>query len=281
MPPPPPSWQPLLGHDADRVRAQLTAGGWGRARGPARLPAAAGRRPPQPIAILGRHRGPHPFFTVAASWTATAASCWFFFGKNHERSCRNFPFFLRADLQPQPFGHGEFRWGYEAKEGAERLFIPLTENRKYDSTRPTSCQESLWAQYLALEKFPNAFRFISHWHSGPGAPVVGSDYRHRVDACLVTKPGQIAFGQYHSDYRHYQGHLESCPAAAAARGGGRGGGDGDGPPFFGRHGVKTSSVKNVFSQSTAAAPAPAAAPSNRGGCGGGSGCGRLGENIFD
>ncbi len=94
----------------------------------------------------------------------------------------------------------------------EKTFVRL--GPRHDATRTSSCQEALWVQYLVLAQFPDCHRVMSNFHAGCGPPSAGDNFRRKVDACLVTRPGHFLLAQYHSAGLHYYNHLADC-----ARGG--------------------------------------------------------------
>ncbi len=90
----------------------------------------------------------------------------------------------------------------------EKTFVPLSS--RFDVTRTMGCQESLWVQHLALAQYPQCMRIMSNFHAGCGPPSAGDNFRRKVDACVVTAPGQFLLAQYHSSGFHYYNHLEIC-----------------------------------------------------------------------
>ncbi len=93
----------------------------------------------------------------------------------------------------------------------ERFFVPLP--KQEDATRGTDCQESLFCQFLVLEKFAGKVsRCFSYFHAGPGQLSLTHNHRRRMDCTLVLEPGHLLFINYHSSSLHYAGHMGDCPA---------------------------------------------------------------------
>ena len=69
---------------------------------------------------------------------------------------------------------------------------------------------NVWAQYQALEKFPDAKLVASQIHAGPGEIPFGKNHKHGVDLTVVEDWGVITMKQFHGGYFHYAGHVDDC-----------------------------------------------------------------------
>ena len=110
-----------------------------------------------------------------------------------------------------PFGPGVLYSG----EGANRC-RHLTRLASSEDVHGNALdrQASLFIQYLALERFPNAKLVASGIHAGPGEICFGADRRQRADVTLVPEWGRILVANYHGGFWHYHGHFKRCPLDA-------------------------------------------------------------------
>ena len=81
-------------------------------------------------------------------------------------------------------------------------------------------QESLTAQYVALELFPECTVVCSNFHAGPGQQTFGSSHRQRADVflCVPSDDGYVTarYFNYHGAYWHsvtedHVNHMPGCP----------------------------------------------------------------------
>ena len=78
-------------------------------------------------------------------------------------------------------------------------------------------EEATFCALLANEWFPEAYRVMSNFHSGPGRLTFGSSHRQKADCTVVVRDGgkmRLAAFNYHGHKFHNQNgfHRPGCPA---------------------------------------------------------------------
>ncbi len=104
-----------------------------------------------------------------------------------------------------PYGDAA-QYNFRPEEGRFEL-----QGKPQDTVMRCDSEEGLFAQYMALRwRDPSELEAVrSSFHSGPGQLACGANWRHRVDAALWYRDGEVVLAQYHGG-RHYRGHKESC-----------------------------------------------------------------------